>query len=40
MKVAMAISTPGTPNAQCGPYYSSSHGVSRVEKNEPKLMEK
>ena len=39
-KVAMAIKTPGTPKAQCGPYHSSSHGVSSMEAKAPRLMEK
>src|SRR5947207_6025446 len=38
--VAVAISTPGTPNATHGPYAASSRGVSIVEKVDPRLMEK
>ena len=40
ISVAIAIKTPGTPKATCGPYHSSSQGVSSVESVEPKLIEK
>ena len=32
--------TPGMPNAKPGPWFFRSHGVSSVEKNAPKLIEK
>jgi hypothetical protein len=38
--VASAISTPGTPKAQCGPYHSSNQGVNNIEMKAPMLMEK
>ena len=38
--VATAMRMPGTPNAQPAPAFWSSHGVSSVEKNEPKLIAK
>ena len=34
---AIAISTPGTPNAQCGPYHSNNQGVSSDETHTPTL---
>ena len=37
--VARAMSTPGIPKAQWGPYHSSNHGVSKVESAAPTLME-
>ena len=40
ISVANAISAPGTPKAQCGPYHFSSQGVSNMEAKAPRLMEK
>lgn len=39
-KVASAIKTPGVPNAKCGPYHSSSQGMSMLETAAPRLIEK
>ena len=38
--VARAMSTPGTPKAQCGPYHCRSHGVASIETKAPVLIEK
>ena len=38
MTVAIAISTPGMPNATLGPYSRRNTGISSDAKNEPKLM--